>query len=441
MRTALKIFLLVIISNGIFAQARQLDLATVLQLADANNKDIKLAAAEVRNADALYREALSSALPTVNLDFNYNRNFFDNFFYISMTDSLGRQRTTKFNVTFKNEYQMNAVLNQTLYSFGKVGDALDIANYYEDFTDLNFRFQREMVLNSVKKAFFRALLLEKVWLVAKDSESSARENYENIKARYDNGVVSEFALLQSEVRWQNSIPETMKARKNYELALNNLKALVDLPIDEDIKLAGDLEKFPPMPPEISSDMVFEERKDFNAMLLEKKMREKAVNIEFANHLPSINGSLVYTYSARSDEFKIDNTNDNLIFGLSVHIPVFSGGYTSAQVQKAKVELDKVETQIAKSRDNINIQLKNVYLRLKEAHERIIAGQKNVNTARRAFEIAETRVNNGLATQLELKDSRVLLDQARVSFYSAIYDYLNAYFDWQQTIGRVNLKNI
>lgn len=418
-----------------------LTLAETLRLADANNKNIKIARAEVRRADALYYEALSTALPTINLDLNYNRNFLDTFFYISMTDSTGRSQTTKFNVTFRNQYQMNAVLNQTLYSFGKVGSALDVANYYEDFTDLNYNYQREAILTTVKKSFYQVLLLEKVWQVARDSQQNAKANYENIKIRYESGAASEYDLLQAEVRWQNSIPDASQARKNYELAINNLKSQINIPIDQTISLSGSLEQFPPLPDSLAISEVFDTRKDFNALLLEKKMRDKAVDIEFANHLPSLNGSLIYSYSAQSNQFKLDNQNDNLILGISLHVPIFSGGYTNAQVQKAKVDADNTATQIALNRDNITIQVKNVRLRLREAHERISATSKNINSATRAFEIAESRTQNGLSTQLELKDSRVLLDRAKVTYYSAIYDYLNAYFDWQQISGRVNTNTI
>jgi outer membrane protein TolC len=51
------------------------------------------------------------------------------------------------------------------------------------------------------------------------------------------------------------------------------------------------------------------------------------------------------------------------------------------------------------------------------------------------------MENGLATQLELRESRVDLDRAQVNFYSAIYDYLAAYFDWQRAVGEVNSAGI
>jgi outer membrane protein TolC len=72
----------------------------------------------------------------------------------------------------------------------------------------------------------------------------------------------------------------------------------------------------------------------------------------------------------------------------------------------------------------------------EALSEIAAAERNINSAQRAFEIAESRVANGLSTQLELKDSRIFLDQARITRLTAIYAFLDAYFDWELLTGNV-----
>ncbi len=421
----------------------QLTLKEVLDLAEKNNKEIRLARANLKLASAQKKEAISTALPKVNLQLNYNRNFLQNIFYFTTQDpQTGQNVTRSFKASFNNEYQMNAVLNQTIYSFGKVGNAIKAAGYFTRFTSHQYEAEWQRVITQVKKAFYQALLLKKVWEVAQQSEISALDNYNNVKLKFDNGVVSEFELLQAETRWKNAIPETMKARKNYEIAINNLKVLVDIPLRKEIELVGNLENYQPfIPDSMDYRIVFEQRPDYQALQWEKKLREKKVAVEYANHLPTLSGSLIYTYGARSDEFRLDNSNDNVILGINLSVPIFTGGYTSAQVQKARVEVEKVKIRIALANDNIRVELQNILLRMREARERITAAAKSVESARRAFEIAETRVQNGLATQLELKDSRVLLDQAQLTFFSAIYDYLNAKFDWDQATGQVRADGI
>ena len=179
------------------------------------------------------------------------------------------------------------------------------------------------------------------------------------------------------------------------------------------------------------------RPDFNALMWEKKLRQKNVSAMRSEFLPSLEGSLTYTYSAQSDEFKLEQENDNIIVGLSLNIPVFSGGSRIAGVKRANADVEKVSTRLAQAEDNIEVQLQNIQLQLQESRQRIEASHKAVESASRAFQIAETRAQNGLSTQVELKDSRVALDQAQVGYYGAIYDYLASYFSWEVATGRVS----
>ncbi len=45
----------------------------------------------------------------------------------------------------------------------------------------------------------------------------------------------------------------------------------------------------------------------------------------------------------------------------------------------------------------------------------------------------------MATQLELKDSRLSRENAEIAHVSAVYEYLAAYFDWEKAVGQVNKK--
>ena len=437
--------ILIILSLFVFtvkmSSAKEYTLETILNLAEKNNKDIKLARSNLDYAKTVKKEAISQALPQVNAQLQYNRNFLKNKIFFTVTDSNGVEQTQSFTVSFDNAYQMSATLNQTLFGFGKIGNAIQAAGYFNTYSELQYNSEYQSIINIIKKAFYQALLLQKVWEVAVGSEKSALDNYENIKLKFESGIVSEFDLLQAETRWQNSIPLTTQARKNYEVAINNLKALVDIPLRDDLILIGGLETFPPLPDTVRYDIAFEQRPDYNALLWEQRLQEKRVAVEKSNYYPTLNGNVTYLYQANSNRFQLDNKNENFIVGLSLNVPIFTGFYSQAQVQKAKIDADRVKTRISKANDNIRIELQNIHLRLLEARERIEAAEKNIQTARRAYEIAETRVDNGLATQLEFRESRVDLDRAQVNFYIAIYDYLEAYFDWQLANGQVNTQGL
>ena len=413
------------------------NLESFLSMVEQYNRDLQLAEKELDLAQTQKKEAWSRALPNISAQGNYTRNLGRRFLYIDFPDfETGETTQQKFQISYWNEFGFNLGVSQTLFSFD-VGQGLKAAKQYETLTDYAYDAQYQAVMSFAKKAFFQTLLLKKVWEVTLASEENAKENFELVKKKYENGVVSQLQLLQAEVRWKNIQPETMKARRNYELVLNSLKTFAGIPEEEEIALEGNLDASLSMPEEESLESILEKRPDFNALLWEKELRKTDVKARSAGYYPSLRANLVlYNLSAISDQFKLERKNITYWIGLSLDIPIWDGGQTAARVNRAKIELEKARIRVDKSKEDILTELQNVYLRLEEADARVAAAKQGVETAEKAFQIAESSARNGLATQLELKDARLLYDQAMLNYYSAVYDYLAAYFDWELATGRV-----
>jgi outer membrane protein TolC len=425
------VMLMIGISPLLRAETKTYDLETFLNRVETYSKDLKLAGQDLEMAKVYHQEAKASALPKIAIEASYNRNLKDNFLYIDFPDfDTGEMTNQKFKINYKNEYGLQAVVSQTLFSF-KVGNALSAAKQYKKVTDFIFSATHQTIVKFAKKAFYQTLLLKNVWEVSQASEKNAQENYQDMKQKFDFGQVSQFQLLQAEVRWQNLIPETTKAKRNYELALNALKNLAGLSYEEEIELSGAFDDHPPLPQMERLDSVLEKRPDFNALLWEEKLRITGIQAEKSEKLPSLSLNLIYNFSSQSDFFKFERQNQGYIVNLKLSIPIYTGGYREAQVKKAKIDLEKTRIKIEKEKETIYNGLQDIYLRLEEAEKRIGAARTLQATAKKAFEIAEVTAANGLATQLELKEARVAYDQAQLNGYAAVYDYLDAYFDWEQ----------
>jgi len=410
--------------------AGEFDLDTFLELVKQNSKDLKLAEQDLEMAHAVKKEAWATALPKIGAKGDYRKNLLKNLLFAEINGEV-----QEFDLTFKNEYSFNASLTQPLFSF-QIGNALTAAGQYESMTDYIYEASEQGIITFAKKGFYQALLLKKVWDIAAASEQSAKENYENVKNKYQNGLVSEFELLQAEVGWKNKIPQTMEAQRNYDLLIANLKNFAGILDEQEITLSGNLESYPVKPDREPTDNVLGIRPDFQAMVWENRLRETGVKAARAGYYPYLDGSFIYMFSSRSNEFQLDNRNNNFILGLSLTIPIYTGGYTGAQVQKAKIDLEKSRINIDKNKDNISNEVTNIFLRLDEAEKRIQSAKGTLNSAEKAFKIAEVSADNGLITQLELKDTRIFSDQANLNYYKAVYDYLDAYFDWEKATGKV-----
>lgn len=419
---------------SISVNAQEYDLNSFIELVKANNKDILLAAKDLDIADAQDGLARSSAYPQVSASAGYNRNLKEAFMFVDFGDLFGPGGgTTKFKVNYHNEFSAQAMLTQNVFNFA-VFNAIKAAKQYEELSNHVYDATLKGVVNGSKKAFYQTLLLNEVFEVNKESEKNAHDNYLNIKKKYDVGLVSELQLLQAEVRWKNLIPELTQSERNYLLALNSLKTLAGVDVKSNFQIKGEMADVSENPIKIQFSDVLENRSDYKAKLWEMKLRKTNVNVESSGHLPTLSASLIYQYSALSDEFRLERENNYVIAGLSLKIPIFNGWMTSSKVQMAQIEVDKAGLQLSQFQDRIFIEIKNLELKLSEAERRIESAQSTLGIGKKAFEIAEITSDNGLATQLELKDARLAYDQAKLNYFAAQYEYLEAYFDWELAVG-------
>ena len=440
---------LILLVQVSFAQKH--DINDFIELVKKNNKDILIAAKDLEIAEAQDAMARSGAYPYISASAGYSRNLKEAYMFFDASDlfgsvpaseddgSAGDEMTqassapSKFKINYKNEFSAGAVINQQIFNWS-VFNAIKAAEEYEKLTDHVFDATQKAIINGSKKAFYQTLLLKEIWSVNKESEKNAEENYLDLKKKFKVGLISEFDLLQAEVRWKNYIPELTKSERNYKLAINSLKTLAGLKYNEEFEIEGELKIIEEKPNKVEMADVLSNRSDYSAMVWERKLRESNVKYEWAGHMPSLSASLAYQYSALSDEFKFERENNYLIAGLSLQIPIFSGGLTSAKVQQAQIEVDQTNLKISKFENEIFTEINNLELKLTEAEKRISSAESTYKTAKKAFEIAEITFENGLATQLQLKDARLGYDQAKLNYYAAVYEHLEAYFDWELAVG-------
>jgi outer membrane protein TolC len=416
-----------------------------------NSRALKLADRDRSMAQARKREATAGALPHIFAEAGYVRNFTDTYMYVD-PGALGGgdngdggegengegesgSEDVRFKINRSNEFSAGAALNQVIFN-PAVFYAIKGAGQYEDLTDFVYDASYQTIITQAKRLFYQGVLFEKVWEVRVSTEDSAHDNYLDVKKKYDNGVVSEFQLLQAEVRWKNSIPDTAKARRDYELVLNNLKTLAGIPVRDELSLVVSMDDYPDLPDSLDLEAVLARRPDYNTLLMEERLNETNVKANKSAYFPTLSGRLFGAYSAQSDEWELEQDNTVWSGSLTLSIPVFLGGSTRARVQQARIGLEKSRLRVAQARDDIYNELANIYLWMKESRGRIESAEATLRSAERAFSIAETTSRSGMTTQLELKDARLDLDQARLNRYLAIFDYLAAYFEWERAAGEV-----
>lgn len=429
------LFLTVMLSAGTSLHALELTLEEYITLVEKNSKQLMQAAKDVEIAAATEKAAASQAYPMIGAQAGYTRNLTDiKQPYPVAAGPDGTLIYRDVDVNLDNELSFGLSLDQQLFNM-KVFNAIKASREYRLMTGYIMDAQKQAILTMAKKVYYQNFLLEKLLEVKISMENNTHENYLNIKNKYESGLISQFDLLRAEVDWKMKIPETTQARKNLDLARINFKNLAGISQEEEIILDCSFGEYPEMPVLISPPDILADRPDYKTLIREISLREINIRAARADHYPTVSGNILYALSAGSDTFSFDDSTRVVQAGIVVSVPIFTGGALAAQDRKARAEYEQAEIRLRQLKEDVSAEISSIYLLLKETSERIDSASATLETAEKAYEIAQASYTSGMATQLDLKDATVSLELARINHLSAVYEYLASYFDWQHAVGK------
>jgi hypothetical protein len=110
----------------------------------------------------------------------------------------------------------------------------------------------------------------------------------------------------------------------------------------------------------------------------------------------------------------DGFRDNWTVGAALQVPVFTGGRIRGEVLAAEAGVVEAQAQLRQVRELAELDTRAAYAQLEGARATWEASQGTVEQAEQAYAIAELRFREGISTQLELTDARILLEQARTN---------------------------
>jgi outer membrane protein TolC len=96
---------------------------------------------------------------------------------------------------------------------------------------------------------------------------------------------------------------------------------------------------------------------------------------------------------------------------AIQVPLFTGGNIRGDELIAQASLREAQARLRQTRELAALDTRNAIAQLQAAQAQWSASTGTVEQAARAYQIAEVRFREGISTQTELSDSRILLQQA------------------------------
>jgi outer membrane protein len=405
-----------------------LSLEEALRLAAESSETIRLANADIARADAVRRQARSFALPQVQGSGGYNRTLASEFEDIDLDfgGDGGGEALGDLPFGQVNQYRLGLTFQQVLWAGGRIAGQVGAATAGVRAAEERLDGIRASLALDVTRAYFDALLADRLVQITVATLEQAEEAYRQTKLAFDVGNQSEFDLLRAQVARDNQEPELVQRRADRDLAYLQLEQLVGLPAGATPQLTTGFADFalweqgpkPPPPAERQAwvEAVVEERTPVAQARNLVEAREQLLRSARGERWPNIGLSSDYGRVAYpgSGVPGWDDMRTNWTVGVGFGIPVFTGGRVQARIAEAKSQVDDAEARLDQVRELASLDARDALERLAAADAVWEASAGNVEQAQRAYEIAELRYREGISTQLELSDARLLLQQAQAT---------------------------
>lgn len=483
---------------------RPLTINDAVAIALATNRTLALAGEALLRAQGRTLETRSAFNPTLAATLTYLRLNQANSIEFPDVNNPGQTQV----IPLLNDSQRQIGVQATLPIdlVGLLRAANDQARFQEVALRLDINRVRNQIVLDVKTAFYDALRAQALVEVAEANLRNTVARYEEAEKKLRAGTVARFDVIRAQTDIAQAQQQWIQARNTLSLSLAALNNAMGIDINTPITLtaegavetppgvappgsappaspitglllpsgaqlavagrqdasgksaaSGDGTALSPADRVVAADPLpggelFETLRE-EALALRPEVMQADANIAAARKgivlarrsvLPSFGLSWNLNYAPDTAGFAPIITTWQAV--AQVTIPLYDGGLARARGRQARAEVATAETNRRAVVDQIVLEVRQAYLNLLQARDRVAVANQALAQAQEAFRLARVRYEAGVTAvagvspQIELSDAQTALVQAQSNQINALYDYNNARARLDRAVGRYAFVN-
>ncbi len=409
-----------------------IDLNKALEIALSESPSMRIADRNVQIKQVYKKEQIVSLFPDVSIASNYNRTL------LKQTMSMDMQgQTMNIKVGRDNTYSVGANLSLPLVSF-PLWSSLKLSSMDIDLALESARSSKIELVNQVKQAYY-------TYLLAKQSLEVLQASYNNLEASntlvtqsFEQGLVSEFEKLRSDVALQNQRPAVSSAAKAVKLAAMRLKVVLGMDVNEPVIFDGQLSDYENAVLSATMPSDQELQLAYNSALRQMdigiEQLEQSKKIVRGASLPMLALAGAFQYSGMGDDGGTFTNYPYSYVALSLQIPIVGWAATHYKLKQSDLNIQNLKDQRLDLERNLRLGVQSYLNDMQQAIEDIASDSETMRQAQKAYDIAQKQYEVGMNTWLDLRTTELTLTTTQLTYCQDIFNYLTAKANLDATLG-------
>jgi outer membrane protein len=444
------VFILVLLSTYGYAQQKvtySFNLEEAITFAIDSNYTAINARRDIAMAIKQKWEATAAGLPQIDGNITYNNNLKQPITLIP-AEITGGAPGTFTPVTFGTKQNASAVatLDQLIFD-GSYLVGLKAAKTFLRFSENLSEKTNLEIRKGVINAYGSVILSEELISIFEKNKANLEENLYETQKIYENGFAEEESVEQLEITLLQIDTQLSNIRRTLTIARQMFNVSLGIDVEQDVIFEDSFDELTVQ--NISLDLLdrslnIEENVDYKIALNFTEQRDLEMQLEKSKFLPSLNAFANYGTSAFSDTFSFVDAEQvwfqSSVVGLSLKVPVFSSGMRRARTQRAKIALDKAETDLELAIQNIRLELHTSKSNYQFAIDKYQNSKKNIALAERIENKNQIKFSEGLASSFDLRQAQTQLYTFQQEYFQSMLDVINAKSNLETVLNTPQLRN-
>jgi outer membrane protein TolC len=340
---------------------------------------------------------------------------------------------------YRDAYSTDITLIQPVYNGGAEIVGLHAADATRDRSEYSYQDTEQDVIASVKISYLTVLKAEELVSLTKESAERTKRFLEMTERKAAVGMRTQMDVLRWQVQLaadEGSLIAAQNGLAAARLRLNDVLG-VDLQTEFTLEKINPNDSLPAPDRELSSmaplaaaggsfslavtDPIFLDTHP-SMRMMEANLRLADVNVERAwiSFKPRLNLAFQYGWE-KNNTAALDGIKPwALSFTLSY--PIFNGFGDYTELEQARADYKRAETQVESYRRGLLLQATNAGLNLRASGKRIEIARKGMEHALDVLNSVTRRYETGAASNVDLIDVQTAYTSAKTDYITAAYDY-------------------
>lgn len=405
------------------------ELRTLIQQANANFPQLKQQQEQIKAGDIRTDIVRTALKPSVSGNASY--------LYVDPVSKAtipinGRDAVVQFQPN--HNLNANVAAGQTIYDWGRTGAAIRQAQDNVQLLKRSLDITQQNLGYQVAAAYYGVGFLQKSITVQDSVIKTAGANVKILADRLKNGDALLFDVLTQEVRVKTAVNAKIDQQNQLDRQLALLTYLTGNgnPITGPIAVQFDTAV---QPFTVDAQLQTALTGNRDVLLAQDRVRSAETEIQINNLLSR--PSLTANASAGFKNGYLPNINSpraNLTAGVSLSVPIYSGNRYKLQNQAAQLNLNASRYAVETANAQLRQSLAQLDADIRSNQARLQNLETQVAQSRKALEIANVRLRNGVITPVELESAETGVEQAELGRLNFQYQLLLNQLELKRLLG-------